>query len=56
MCFLMPEFHDGLDDPFCLTVGPGRLDLRNVLFDSVFPTKSQAWCSGSPRYSFLLSL
>ena len=39
MGFLMPEFHDGLDDPLRLAVGPGCLDLRKTLFDSVFPAK-----------------
>ncbi len=39
MGVLMPEFHDRLDNPFCLSVGSWGLDLRETLLDSVFPAK-----------------
>ena len=39
MGFLMPEFHDRLNDSLCLAIGSGCLDFREPLFDSVFPAK-----------------
>ena len=39
MGFLMSEFLHGLDHPFSISIGPGRLDLGKALFDPLFPTK-----------------
>ena len=39
MGFLMPEFHNRLDNPLGLAIGSRCLDLRKALFDAMFPAK-----------------